>query len=203
MTKDEEQALIARILGGDTQAFEEIVLEHQKNVYNLALKMTGNVDDAFDVSQDTFLRAYNALSSFRGDSRLSVWLYRLTSNICIDLLRKKKRRGEVSLSVRNDQNEEDEIEIPDDRYAPETALERKELRRSLREGLASLPENYRQILTLREISGLSYEEIAQVLELEPGTVKSRLFRARKQLCTFLSDNGNISRSSPSKNRKEV
>ena len=203
MTKDEEQALIARILGGDTQAFEEIVLEHQKNVYNLALKMTGNADDAFDVSQDTFLRAYNALSSFRGDSRLSVWLYRLTSNICIDLLRKKKRRGEVSLSVRNDQNEEDEIEIPDDRYAPETALERKELRRSLREGLASLPENYRQILTLREISGLSYEEIAQVLELEPGTVKSRLFRARKQLCTFLSDNGNISRSSPSKNRKEV
>ena len=203
MTSDEEKSVIDRVLSGDPDAFEQIVLEHQKNVYNLALKMVGNPDDAFDMSQETFLRAYHSLQNFRGDSRLSVWLYRLTSNTCIDFLRKKKRRNEISLSVTDDAGKEDELDIPDDRFAPETVLGKRELRQAIQDGLASLPEVYRQILTLREIGGLSYEEIADALSLEAGTVKSRLFRARKKLCMFLSDSGNFSGPSPSKKRKDV
>lgn len=203
MTREEEQRVISRVLSGDSDAFELIVLAHQKNIYNLALKMVGNPDDAFDISQDAFLRAYNSLSSFHGDSKLSVWLYRLTSNICIDFLRKKKRRNEVQLSILEDDDEDRPLDIPDDRFSPDAELDRAEQRKAIHEGLAQLPENDRRILTLREIGGLSYEEIAQALELELGTVKSKLFRARKKLCSFLLESGNFSSDSASKGRKEV
>lgn len=203
MTREEEQRVISRVLSGESDAFELIVLAHQKNIYNLALKMVGNPDDAFDISQDAFLRAYNSLSSFHGDSKLSVWLYRLTSNICIDFLRKKKRRNEVQLSILEDDDEDRPLDIPDDRFSPDAELDRAEQRKAIHEGLAQLPENDRKILTLREIGGLSYEEIAQALELELGTVKSKLFRARKKLCSFLLESGNFSSDSASKSRKEV
>ena len=203
MTREDELDIIRRVLDGDVNAFEQIVLTHQKNIYNLALKMVGNPDDAFDISQDAFLRAYNSLSSFHGDSKLSVWLYRLTSNICIDFLRKKKRRNEVQLSILEDDDEDRPLDIPDDRFSPDVELDRAEQRKAIHEGLAQLPENDRKILTLREISGLSYEEIAQALDLELGTVKSKLFRARKKLCNFLLDSGNFSSDSASKGRKEV
>jgi len=202
MTREEELDVIRRVLDGDVNAFEQIVLAHQKNIYNLALKMVGNPDDAFDISQDAFLRAYNSLSSFHGESKLSVWLYRLTSNLCIDFLRKKKRRNEVSLTVSDDEDEEI-LQIPDERFSPETEVERAEQKEAIRAGLEQLPDSDRQILVLRELNGLSYEEIAEVLQLELGTVKSKLFRARKKLCAFLIKSGNFSSDSPSKGRKEV
>ena len=203
MTREEELRVIERVLAGDTNAFEQIVLAHQKNIYNLALKMVGNPDDAFDITQDAFLRAYNSLSGFHGDSKLSVWLYRLTSNICIDFLRKKKRRNEISLTVQDDDEEDQLLQIPDERFSPETEVERAEQREAIRTGLMQLPENDRQILVLRELNGLSYEEIAETLDLELGTVKSKLFRARKKLCSFLLKDGNFSQDSPSKGGKEV
>ena len=203
MTREDELDIIRRVLDGDVNAFEQIVLTHQKNIYNLALKMVGNPDDAFDITQDAFLRAYNSLASFHGDSKLSVWLYRLTSNICIDFLRKKKRRNEVSLTVQDDDEEDQLLQIPDERFSPESEVERTEQREAIRAGLMQLPENDRQILVLRELNGLSYEEIAETLELELGTVKSKLFRARKKLCSFLLKDGNFSPDSPSKGRKEV
>lgn len=202
MTREEELDVIRRVLDGDVNAFEQIVLAHQKNIYNLALKMVGNPDDAFDISQDAFLRAYNSLSSFHGESKLSVWLYRLTSNLCIDFLRKKKRRNEVSLTVSDDEDEEI-LQIPDERFSPEVEVERVEQKEAIRAGLEQLPDNDRQILVLRELNGLSYEEIAEVLQIELGTVKSKLFRARKKLCAFLIKSGNFSSDSPSKGRKEV
>ena len=201
MTKDEELRIIRRVLDGDVNAFERLVLENQKNVYNLALKMLANPEDALDVSQETFLRAYRSLSGFHGESRFSVWLYRLASNLCIDLLRKRKRSGEVSLTVVNEEDEESELEIPDERFSPENALDSAERARAVREGLARLPEEYRHILTLREIGGLSYEEIARELELELGTVKSKLFRARKKLCSILLESGNFSMPDASKGRR--
>ena len=186
MTREQEAAIVRKVLGGDANAFETLVLEYEKNVYNIALRMTGNSEDAADI------KAYNSLQSFRGDSKFSVWLYRIVSNVCLDFLRSKNRRPTVSLSVEDDDGEDAQLDVADESQSPELLLDRKLTRDSVRRGLDSLPPDYRQILLLREIQGLSYDEIAQALSLEVGTVKSRIFRARKRLCTFLIDDGNIS-----------
>ena len=191
MTREQEATIIKQVLEGDVNAFEGLVKEYEKNVYNLALRMTGDPEDAADMAQDAFIKAYSSLSSFRGDSKFSVWLFRIASNLCLDFLRSRKRRPTVSLSVENDEGEDMEFEIADESQSPETLLEQKLTREAVRCGLDSLPPEQRQILLLREIQGLSYEEIAQVLELESGTVKSRIFRARKRLSAFLLREGNI------------
>ena len=192
MTREQEAAIVRKVLGGDANAFETLVLEYEKNVYNIALRMTGNSEDAADMTQEAFIKAYNSLQSFRGDSKFSVWLYRIVSNVCLDFLRSKNRRPTVSLSVEDDDGEDAQLDVADESQSPELLLDRKLSRDSVRRGLDSLPPDYRQILLLREIQGLSYDEIAQALSLEVGTVKSRIFRARKRLCTFLIDDGNIS-----------
>lgn len=190
MTREEELEIVIKVRSGDTNAFETLVVEHEKKVYNLALRMVGNEEDARDMSQEAFIKAYNSLDSFRGDSKFSVWLYRLTSNLCIDFLRSRGRRQTVSLTVED--NEDDaQLDIPDDRFSPERAFERSETRESVKRGLETLTPEYRQILLLREINGLTYEEIGKALGLEEGTVKSRIFRARKKLCAFLLEEGNI------------
>ena len=201
MTREEEYAVIRRVCAGDTDAFEALVTAYQKQVYNLALRTVGNEEDAADMTQEAFLRAYRSLGSFRGDSKFSVWLYRLTTNICIDFLRSRGRRPTVSLTAADEDEEPQELDVADDRFDPVQSLERAELRRAGQRGLASLPEDYRRILMLRELSGLSYAEIGQVLRLEEGTVKSRLFRARKKLCDFLRKDGNLPDSFPSNNMK--
>ena len=192
MTREQEATIVRKVLGGDANAFETLVLEYEKNVYNIALRMTGNSEDAADMTQEAFIKAYNSLQSFRGDSKFSVWLYRIVSNVCLDFLRSKNRRPTVSLSVEDDDGEDTQLDVADESQSPELLLDRKLTRDSVRRGLDSLPPDYRQILLLREIQGLSYDEIAQALSLEVGTVKSRIFRARKRLCTFLIDDGNIS-----------
>lgn len=192
MTREQEAAIVRKVLGGDANAFETLVLEYEKNVYNIALRMTGNSEDAADMTQEAFIKAYNSLQSFRADSKFSVWLYRIVSNVCLDFLRSKNRRPTVSLSVEDDDGEDTQLDVADESQSPELLLDRKLTRESVRRGLDSLPPDYRQILLLREIQGLSYDEIAQALGLEVGTVKSRIFRARKRLCNFLIDDGNIS-----------
>ena len=192
MTREQEASIVRKVLGGDANAFETLVLEYEKNVYNIALRMTGNSEDAADMTQEAFIKAYNSLQSFRGDSKFSVWLYWIVSNVCFDFLRSKNRRPTVSLSVEDDDGEDAQLDVADESQSPELLLDRKLTRDSVRRGLDSLPPDYRQILLLREIQGLSYDEIAQALSLEVGTVKSRIFRARKRLCTFLIDDGNIS-----------
>ena len=191
MTQEEELRLIRLVLAGETEAFEALVLAHEKNVYNLALRMTGDPQDAEDMAQEAFLKAYRSLGDFRGESRFSVWLYRVVSNVCLDFLRRRSRRPSVSLTEEDDEGEELQRDVPDERFSPEALLERKLTREAVRAGLRELPEEQRQILLLREIEGLSYEEIGEILDLEPGTVKSRIFRARKRLCAFLLREGNI------------
>ncbi len=191
MTQEEELQLIRLVLAGETEAFEALVRAHEKNVYNLALRMTGDPQDAEDMAQEAFLKAYRSLGDFRGESRFSVWLYRVVSNVCLDFLRRRSRRPSVSLTEEDDEGEELQRDVPDERFSPEALLERKLTREAVRAGLRELPEEQRQILLLREIEGLSYEEIGEILDLEPGTVKSRIFRARKRLCAFLLREGNI------------
>ena len=201
MTREQEAAIVRKVLDGDANAFETLVLEYEKNVYNRALRMTGNSEDAADMTQEAFIKAYNSLQSFRGDSKFSVWLYRIVSNVCLDFLRSRNRRPTVSLSVEDDDGEDAQLDVADESQSPELLLDRKLTRESVRRGLDSLPPDYRQILLLREIQGLSYDEISQALCLEVGTVKSRIFRARKRLCTFLIDDGNISDFSSSGNNE--
>lgn len=191
MTREQEAMIVRKVLQGDVNAFEKLVTEYEKAVYAIAQRMTGNAEDAADMTQETFIKAYNSLSSFRGDSKFSVWLYRITNNVCLDFLRSKSRRPTVSLSAEDDDGEETQLDIADESNTPELLLESSLTRDAVRRGLNSLPPDYKQILLLREIQGLSYEEIAAALGIESGTVKSRIFRARKRLCTFLIEDGNI------------
>ena len=199
MTREEEGALIERVLAGDAESFESLVLEHQTNVYRLALRLTGNEADAADAAQDAFLKAYTSLATFRGESRFSVWLYRLTNNVCIDLLR--RRRDAVPLQTEDDEGSETELPLPDERWDPEALAQRAEDVRAVRAAIAALPADCREILTLREIGGLSYEELAASLGLELGTVRSRLNRARKKLADELMKSGNFS-SAPAVKKRE-
>ena len=191
MTREQEYLIVQRVLEGDTNAFEELVLEYEKKVYNVALRMLNNSEDAADMTQEAFIKAYNSLSGFRGDSKFSVWLTRIVSNLCLDFMRSRNRRPTVSLSMEDEDGEDVQLDIADTSQSPEQLLERSLTRESVRRGLQSLPEDYREILLLREIQGFSYEEIAGTLDLETGTVKSRIFRARKRLCAFLLRDGNI------------
>ena len=203
MTASQEAEIVRWVLEGDADAFGAIVDEYQKNVYNLALRMTGNPEDAQDMSQEAFIKAFNSLASFRGDSKLSVWLYRIVSNVCLDFLRSRKRRQTVSLNMDDGEGGTAELEIPDLSAMPEEELNRRLTREAVRKGLLSLPEDQREILLLREIEGLSYDEIAQALGLEAGTVKSRIFRARKRLCAQLVSGGNIPDGFTSEKAKEA
>lgn len=182
MSQTSEKDIIERVLGGDANAFEELVLRYEKTVYNLALRMVSDREDACDMTQEAFIKAYNSLSSFRGDSRFSVWLYRITTNVCLDFLRSKKRRPQVSLTIGDDEDEDVQLDIPDPSADPEGQLMKKLGMQSLSEGLKLLPDKQRQILVMRELGGMSYAEIGAALSLGEGTVKSRIFRARKKLC---------------------
>ena len=199
MTEMLDKDIIDRVNGGDTEAFEELVRRYEKTVFNIALRMVGDRDDAADMTQEAFIKAYGSLGSFRGDSRFSVWLYRITTNVCLDHLRTKARKKQVPLSL--DDDAEQELDIPDMRAMPEEQLMRKLSMQAVRRGLDRLAPEHRQILIMRELGGMSYAEISSALSLEEGTVKSRIFRARKNLCAFLLADGNIPDAIASKNSK--
>ena len=197
MTREREAELIASVLAGDADSFEPLVKEHEKRIYNLALRMTGDPDDAYDVAQDAFVKAYTSLKDFRSESAFGSWLYRLASNVCLDFLRREKRRGTVSLTV-----EDEELDIADLRFSPEDELERTELRDAINTALMRLPAAARQMIVMRDVSGLSYAEIAETLDLELGTVKSRIARAREKLIAVLSEDETFRARAASKKRKE-
>ena len=204
MTSEEELRIINRVVGGDKNAYEALVLANQKNVYNLALKMTKNEDDALDVSQEAFIKAYRQLANFRGESRFSAWLYRLTYNLCIDFLRKKPQTPVVSITTYQDDGEDArDIEIPDLRNMPEDELFRSEMRKDIEDSIGELGGKHREIFVMREITGMSYTEIAEALEISEGTVKSRLARARLSLAGILVNKGTFPDSFRQKDREEV
>ena len=203
MTSDEEQKIIQKVLSGDKNAFEELLLANQKNVYNLALKMTKSEEDALDISQEAFLKAYRQLDAFRGDSRFSVWLYRLTYNLCIDFLRKKPRGGVMSLTQQDEGDDVYELELRDVRELPEDKVMRGETRKAIAKSIDELNPRYREIIVMREITGMSYSDIAETLNLSEGTVKSRLARARMNLANILIEKGTFPESYRQKERKEV
>lgn len=202
MNRDEEIAIINKIIAGNPDCFELLVSENQKIIYNLALKMTSNEEDALDISQEVFIKAYVNLKNFRGDSKFSVWLYRMAYNACLDFIRKNKRVQLSSITYLNDNNEKEDIDIPDLRYSPETQFERSEIQQAISNAVYSLPPEQRQIFIMREYSNMSYEAISNALNLNPGTVKSRLSRARQKIILILSQQGTFNKKFRHKNRKE-
>lgn len=182
---------------GDQGAFSQLVEQNQGKIYSLCYRMTGNSEDAADLTQEAFLNAWRGLSKFGGQSSFSTWLYRLASNACIDFLRREKRRSALSMTLESKDEDDHQADLPDERWSPERELERKESRQALQAGLAALSPEHREVLLLRETEGLSYQEIARCLGLEDGTVKSRIARARMSLREFLLKSGNFSLPPPS------
>ena len=192
----QDELLIRRAQRGDADAFEQLLLEHQKNVYNLCYRMAGNPDDAMDLSQETFLRAWRCLDQYQFASAFSTWLYRLCSNICIDFLRRRRRQQTVPLTFEDADGEEQTYAVPDAQPLPEEQVELKLTRETLAAAMAQLLPEHRAVLQLRVVNEMSYEQIADVLDIQIGTVKSRLSRARNQLKKRL-ERGNLSRRASS------
>lgn len=198
-----ERELIARLQKRDEAAFEELIRQYEKKVYTLCFRMCGNSEDAEEAAQDAFLALWRGIDRFRQESSLSTWIYRLATNACIDTLRRRKKQsGSVSLD-----DEELFVDAVDTSPQPQETVEHREAQKLLQERLSALPEEYRKVLILREIEGLSYTEIAESASIELGTVKSRISRGRSLLRNFLSGNGNFFEIASSKvtecNREEM
>jgi RNA polymerase sigma-70 factor (ECF subfamily) len=163
---------------------------YEKKVYSMALRMSGSAEDAFDLSQEIFLRIYRSIGLFKMESSVSTWIYRLSTNVCIDFLRRRKKRPETAL-ISEQEDGEYENEIPDTRYSPESEYDKTELREQLSKALLCLSPEHRQIVVLRDINGLSYTEIADLLGIEEGTVnpgcsaRANSFAGRWPLGTIL------------------
>lgn len=193
-----EKALVQKAKAGDRDAFAALVSAYEGKIYNLALRYLGNREDAMDASQEVFLRVFRFLPGFQEESGFSTWIYRIGVNVCKDMLSKRAKRGELSLELPDEEEDYRTTEVADSRYDPEAIVEQADLRESLAEAIGQLPQQQREMIVLRDIQGLSYEEIGQVLSLEAGTVKSRLSRARENLRKKLLQSGNIFGVSPSK-----
>ena len=198
----DEKVLIRKVLDGDQEAFAELMALHEKQVYNLCLRMTGHPEDARDLAQEAFLKAWRGLRFYKFESSFSTWLYRLTSNVCIDFLRQQKRRGTGSLVVSDEEGEETELEVPDPDPLPEQQVIQQENQRIVAAAMDELEEEFRLALTLRVVDELSYEEIGEILDLKPGTVKSRIARARIKLKKILTESGNLSNSDSSNQKRK-
>ena len=197
-----DQELVEKARQGDMDAFEQLVLDNQNKVYALALRMVNDREEAADLAQEAFVKAWQGMKSFQGESSFATWIYRLTANLCIDWLRRQKRREGVEPAVSLDDESSGWAEPADRDSDPQLVLEKSERGRALARGLDRLPEWQRQALVLRELSGLSYQEIGQALDIDLGTVKSRIARARLSLRKILMEDGNFFGYEPSKPSKD-
>jgi RNA polymerase sigma-70 factor (ECF subfamily) len=171
-----EEVLVQRAQAGENDAFAELVLEHQRFVFNLALRALGDPHDAEDLSQEAFIRAWSALPRFRRKARFQTWLYRIVMNLCYNRL--PRLRKELS-----EMGDESVVLLEDTRemHSPSAVLDADELRDFLHQQIDSLPESYRLLITLRFQQDLSYAEISEIVDMPLGTVKTGIFRARQQL----------------------
>jgi len=184
-----DQDLVERAVKGDPKAFRQLVERYQRRIYSIAYGVVRNPDAALDVTQDTFVRVHRSLATFKGDSSFYTWIYRITVNLCIDRKRREARQREVDY---------DDAVAHGDAFTngptlgsagfdnPAQAAQKKELAEHMQKALETLTGQHRAILLLREVDGLSYEELAETLEIPKGTVMSRLFHARKNFQKSLS-----------------
>ncbi|NMA82776.1 MAG: sigma-70 family RNA polymerase sigma factor [Epulopiscium sp.] len=178
--------LLKKVKEGNQTAFEKLILQYEKQVYNIAYRMFYNEADAKDISQEVFLRIYQKIHTFEETSKFSTWLYRITINICIDELR--KRKGKETYSIDETYKQEDgemtkQYKLQE--QGPEEVFLQKERIEALHKGIQKLPEDYKAVIILRDLQNFSYQEIADILSCSLGTVKSRISRGRIQLKNIL------------------
>ena len=182
--KEIDLGLVKRAKSGDYQAFDLLVLKYQSRLISTAFKFVKDVQIAEDIVQDSFIKAFNALESFREDSSFYTWIYRITVNTSKNFLVSKKRKSEL---LNSDLSEEASYEIePVETYSPEDLLQATQLKKIITETIDQLGEDTRTALTLRELDGLSYEQIADVVNCPVGTVRSRIFRGREVIDEAIS-----------------
>jgi RNA polymerase sigma-70 factor (ECF subfamily) len=188
----DDLTLVKRARDGDQRAFRLLVERYQRKVYSVALGMVKDKEEAMDVAQESFAKVYKYLQHFKGDSSFYTWLYRLTLNACIDVLRKRASRKGEHVEF----NEEILVDMSEAHIGvlgarlgtnPQKSLLRRELAEKIEEALGELPEKHRAILLLRELEGMSYEDLAKALQIPKGTVMSRLFHARVKMQKLLSE----------------
>jgi RNA polymerase sigma-70 factor (ECF subfamily) len=185
-----DSELIDRYLAGSEEAFNRLVLRHQRRAVNLAYRFLANYEDACDVAQEAFVRVYKSLSRFKRDCSFKTWLYKVILNLCRNKYRWKKRRGEfgkVSIDSGPTNDCDTPMEIADDTLSVARELRRKEIQSRIRESLARLPRNHREILVLRHMEDMSYSDMSRLLGCAEGTIKSRLHRARAEIRKLLAD----------------
>lgn len=186
-----ERDLIAMAATGDSQAFERLIAPYEKRLYALCLRICANREDALDCAQEVMLRIWRSIPKYRFQASLSTWCYRIATNTCLDLLRKQKFRPSVSLDALTEDGFAPANET-EDKSDPQAYSEADARKRALEEGIASLPPDMRAALVLRDIQGFSYEEIADILTLPIGTVKSRINRSREKLRqSIMEKSGNL------------
>jgi RNA polymerase sigma-70 factor (ECF subfamily) len=185
--KAEDETLVRGAQSGDMSAFEELVARHRDKIYARAFSMTRSEEDALDLSQEAWVKAWQRLEQFQGDSSFATWITRITINLCLDHLRKKKRERAESVEEMDEEFGGVERQMPVERSNPTAGLERQELRRRIDEAMAKLSYEHRTVLILHEFEELEYKRIAQVMNCSIGTVMSRLFYARRRLARLLDE----------------
>jgi len=182
MGNEQERRLIEASRGGDLKAFYQLVRRYERSVFNTAYRLSNSHDDASDIAQEAFVRAWNNLKSFRGDSAFSTWLYRIVTNVFLDDRKRKRARPHISLDQELELDESSVTrQYEDPSPGPEAIMEGEERKEILAKAIASLPEAQRSMVVMYHTQGLAYEEIAEITQLPMGTVKSRLNRARLAL----------------------
>jgi RNA polymerase sigma-70 factor (ECF subfamily) len=179
--QEQDDQLIANALQGDQKAYEALLARHNKAIFHVVMKIVRNREEAQDLVQETFMKAFNALASYRSEYRFSTWLYKIAANCAIDFVRKKRIEA---LSLDKPIETKDgrvEFEVPDSSWDPEQDLVRKQKLKSIEEAIDSLPDKYREVIIYRHKDDKPYEEIADILKVPVGTVKARIFRARELL----------------------
>jgi RNA polymerase sigma factor RpoE len=186
--KPNDQELVRSVQGGDLAAYDELVRRYQERIYATLYHMTSNHEDANDLAQESFIKAFHAIKSFKGDSSFFTWLYRIAVNKTINFLKQRKNRIYLSLNDLdlNAENDPDLVALVSEKN-PRRDMSLTELQEKLNAAMQRLSEDHRLVATLHDVQGLSHEEIGKIMDCNVGTVRSRLFYARQQLQAFLSD----------------
>lgn len=187
-TAPDDYALVKRAQAGDTDAYDQLIRRYQERIYATVYHMTSNHEDANDLAQEAFIKAYRALKSFKGDSSFFTWVYRIAVNKAINFLKQRKNRNHMSLNDLdfNAEHDPDLVSLISDR-TPRRDIHLAELQEKLNAAMQKLSEEHRLVVTLHDVQGLPHDEISKIMDCNVGTVRSRLFYARQQLQAHLSD----------------
>ena len=184
----DERTLIKKAQKGDVESFEEILYRYQSIIYNISYRFAGSSEDAEDMTQEVFIKIFRNINSFQFKSKLSTWIYRVTTNTCLDIVKRKK--DNMTAFSLDDTLEDGEgkllsSEIADSRPTPDKQAEQHEIKNAVNKAISQLPEDYRAVVILRDIHGLPYDDIAEIVDCSVGTVKSRISRGRRKLREIL------------------